>query len=79
MKFRPTEFLNTPYRVSCYIKVYRKLFSCMRPGEGVCVGRGCLALQGIRVITQGGDLVPTMPRCVCQNVKDMGPFSASRE
>ena len=31
MKFRPTEFLNTPYRVSCYIKLYRKLFSCMRP------------------------------------------------
>ena len=48
--------------------------------ERVCVcGQGCLALQGIRVITQGGDLVPTMPRCVCQNVKDMGPFSASRE
>ena len=33
MKFRPTEFLNTPYRVSCYIKLYRKLFSCMRPGS----------------------------------------------
>ena len=31
MKFRPTEFLNTPYRVSCYIKLYRKLCSCMRP------------------------------------------------
>ena len=31
MKFRPTEFLNTPYRVSCYIKLYRKLFSVMRP------------------------------------------------
>ena len=33
MKFRPTEFLNTPYRVSWYIKLYRKLFSCMRPIE----------------------------------------------
>ena len=33
MKFRPTEFLNTPYRVSCYIKLYRKLFSVMRPIE----------------------------------------------
>ena len=33
MKFRPTEFLNTPYRVSCYIKLYRKLFSFMRPIE----------------------------------------------
>ena len=33
MKFRPTEFLNTPYRVSCYIRLYRKLFSCMRPGD----------------------------------------------
>ena len=31
MKFRLTEFLNTPYRVSCYIKLYRKLFSCMIP------------------------------------------------
>ena len=33
MKFRPTEFLNTPYRVSCYIKLYRKLFSVMRPSD----------------------------------------------
>ena len=31
MKFRPTEFLNTPYRVTCYIRLYRKLFSGMRP------------------------------------------------
>ena len=28
---------------------------------------------------RGGDLVPTMPVCVCQKVKDMGPFSASSE
>ena len=27
----------------------------------------------------GGDLVPNMPGCVCPKVKDMGPFSASRE
>ena len=27
----------------------------------------------------GGDLVLTMPGCVCPKVKDMGPFSASRE
>ena len=27
----------------------------------------------------GGDLVLTMPRCVCPKVKDMGPFWASRE
>ena len=27
----------------------------------------------------GGDLVPTMPGCVCPKVKDMGPFSASKE
>ena len=27
----------------------------------------------------GGDLFPTMPGCVCPKVKDMGPFSASRE
>ena len=25
----------------------------------------------------GGDLVPTIPGCVCPNVKDMSPFSAS--
>ena len=31
MKFRPTQFLNIPYRVSCFIKLYSKLFSCMRP------------------------------------------------
>ena len=30
-------------------------------------------------IPSGGDLVPTMPRCVCPKVKDMVPFSASRE
>ena len=29
--------------------------------------------------TQGGDLVSTMPVCVCPKVKDMGPFSASSE
>ena len=28
---------------------------------------------------QGGDLVSTLPVCVCPNVKDMGPFSASSE
>ena len=38
MKFRPTEFLNTPYRVSCYIKLYRKLFSVMRPGVVLIAG-----------------------------------------
>ena len=27
----------------------------------------------------GGDVVRTMPRCVCPKVKDMGPFLASRE
>ena len=27
----------------------------------------------------GGDLVSTMPVCVCPKVKDMGPFSASSE
>ena len=44
MKFRPTEFLNTPYRVSCYIRLYRKLFSGMRPvggKEGGGTGWGC--------------------------------------
>ena len=28
---------------------------------------------------QGGDLVSTMPVCVCPKVKDMGPFLASIE
>ena len=37
MKFRPTEFLNTLYRVSCYIKLYRKLFSVMRPLRKTCL------------------------------------------
>ena len=27
----------------------------------------------------GGDLVLTLPGCVCPKVKDMGPFLASRE
>ena len=27
----------------------------------------------------GGDLVSTMPVCVCRKVKDMGPFLASSE
>ena len=27
----------------------------------------------------GGDLVSTMPVCVCPKLKDMGPFSASSE
>ena len=27
----------------------------------------------------GGDLVPTTPRCVCPKVKDMAPFSVSKE
>ena len=31
------------------------------------------------VYVLGGDLVPTMPGCVCPKVKDIGPFLASRE
>ena len=27
----------------------------------------------------GGDLVSTMPGCVCRKVKDMGPFEASNK
>ena len=27
----------------------------------------------------GGHLVLTLPGCVCRKVKDMGPFTASRE
>ena len=28
---------------------------------------------------RGGDLVSTLPGCVCRKVKDMGPFLASSE
>ena len=38
-----------------------------------------LKLRTIKDLKGGGDLVPTMPGCVCPKVKDMGPFSASRE
>ena len=27
----------------------------------------------------GGDLISTMPACVCPKLKDIGPFSASSE
>ena len=40
-----------------------------RPGvEGIGPGGG-----------GGGDLVSTMPVCVCPKLKDMGPFLASSE
>ena len=29
--------------------------------------------------SRGGDLVLSLPGCVCPKVKDMGPFWASRE
>ena len=38
----------------------------------VMVGR----IQGSGVGVGGGYLVPTMTRCVCSKVKDMGPFLA---
>ena len=28
---------------------------------------------------RGGNLLSTLPGCVCRKVKDMGPFSASSE
>ena len=31
-------------------------------------------MWGYTFPAQGGDLVPTMPGCVCLKVKDMGPF-----
>ena len=37
------------------------------------------AAVNIRSNTQGGDLVSSIPGCVCRKVKEMGPFSASRE
>ena len=33
----------------------------------------------MHLIHGGGDMVITKPGCVCPKVKDMGPFSASRE
>ena len=63
MKFRPTEFLNTPYRVSCYIKLYRKLFICMRPiarwGYHIKSDLSVLKLSflvGFRLVSQTGVL-----------------------
>ena len=57
MKFRPTEFLNTPYRVSCYIKLYRKLFSVMRPLlcmiSNVYPGSGLLVWVKVVSVTDG--------------------------
>ena len=42
-----------------------------------------IRVDGLQTRGRGGgggvNLVPTMPRCVCPKVKDMGPFSASRE
>ena len=38
-----------------------------------------IADTGILLPGGGGDLLSTMPGCVCPKVKDMGPFSASRE
>ena len=32
-----------------------------------------------RGLPRGGDLISTMPVCVCPKLKDMGPFSASSE
>ena len=32
-----------------------------------------------KVIPRGGDLVSTLPGCVCRKGKDMGPFSGPSE
>ena len=42
-------------------------------------GIGRRSGRSVRVGGGGGDLVSTMPVCVCPKVKDMGPFSASSE
>ena len=48
-------------------------------GQGHRQGRwGVEGGGGVRSLG-GGDLVPTMPGCVCPKVKDMGLFLASRE
>ena len=40
---------------------------------------GCISLDSSTLGVGGGDLVPTMPGCMCPKVKDIGPFSALRE
>ena len=42
-------------------------------------GRERLAVFAIKDFPRGGDLVSTLPGCVCRKVKDIGPFSASSE
>ena len=43
--------------------------------QGMSIPLNRMSLEPPRL----GDLVPTMPRCVCPKVKDMGPFSVSGE
>ena len=46
------------------------------PLGGLCVGveMSDPLLVGCQSLPRGCHLVPTMPRCVCQKVKDMGLF-----
>ena len=42
-------------------------------------GYGRIGVYRVNTPSRGGDLVSTLPGCVCPKVKDMGPFWASRE
>ena len=54
-------FLGLVYSLIC--------ISCLKAGGGGGGGGG-----GWREGGGGGVLAPNRPRCVCPNVKDMGPF-----
>ena len=45
----------------------------------LCTSDVHIDLSYIGSAPRGGDLVSTLPGCVCPKVKDMGPFWASRE
>ena len=47
-------------------------------GDGIR-GRLPERRQGPLTRGAGGDLFQTMPGCMCPKVKDIGPFSASRQ
>ena len=62
-----------------YWKTHRVPCSPNQPCGGRVRGWGGGGCYSVWKRIPGGDLVPTMPGCVCPKVKDMGLFSASRE
>ena len=73
---RPSEIRNK----SISSKLYRPIdIEHHHIGSGhTCVGNLALSPRGYKSFP-GGNLVQTMPRCMCPKVKDIGTFSASRE